>query len=210
MKDMITKEQFESGYTYSEYRELVDSEFENGRTTGSNQGEDYIQYTKMNIHRMKRLDKTIELDEDLVSKLKSMPCEVNWLLLTEAWCGDAAQNVPILNKMAEASKKINLRLILRDENLDIMNQYLTNGGMAIPKLIIFDGEMNEIASWGPRPSTVQEMVMENKRTGAMPYSEFGKVVQKWYATDKGKSLQLEMMTIIEEMQCVLDERLNNS
>jgi hypothetical protein len=175
MKDMITKEQFESGYTYSEYRELVDSEFENGRTTGSNQGEDYIQYTKMNIHRMKRLDKTIELDEDLVSKLKSMPCEVNWLLLTEAWCGDAAQNVPVLNKMAEASKKINLRLILRDENLDIMNQYLTNGGMAIPKLVILDGEMNEIVSWGPRPATVQEMVMESELEPCLiPNSE------KWY------------------------------
>ena len=109
---MITKEQFESGYTYSEYRKMVDDEFAKGRTTGPNQVEDYLDYAKMNIHRMKRLDKTIELDNELVSKLKSIPWEANWLLLTEAWCGDAAQNVPILNKMAEASTKINLRLIL--------------------------------------------------------------------------------------------------
>jgi len=206
---MITKEQFESGYTYSDYRNLVDSEFEKGRTTGPNQGDDYLNYTKMNIQRMNRLDKTIELDDELITKLKAQPCKVNWLLITEAWCGDAAQNVPILSKMAEASPNIELRLILRDENLQIMDQYLTNGGRAIPKLIILDGDMNEITTWGPRPSIVQEMVMENKRTDTMPYSEFGKVVQKWYAKDKGKALQLEMMTIIEQMECVLDERLNN-
>jgi hypothetical protein len=183
----------------------VDSEFENGRTTGSNQGEDYLQYTKMNIHRMNRLEKTIDLDDELIGKLNALPCNVNWLLITEAWCGDAAQNVPILNKMAEVSPKINLRLLLRDENLDIMDQYLTNGGRAIPKLIILDGDMNEIATWGPRPTEVQEMVMENKRTDDLPYSEFGKVVQKWYATDKGKSLQHEMMSIITRMNCILDE-----
>ena len=206
---MITKEQFESGYTYSVYRKLVDAKFEQGQTTGPNQSEDLLDYTKLNIHRMNRLDKTIDLDTDLNQRLKHIPCSVNWLLITEAWCGDAAQNLPILNKMAEASPKINLRLLLRDDNLEIMDQYLTNGGRSIPKLIMLDDEMNEIANWGPRPSVVQEMVMENKRTGAMPYSEFGKVVQKWYASDKGKSLQLELMAIIEQMQCILDERLNN-
>lgn len=201
---MITKEQFESGYTYEDYRKMVDSEFEKSKTTGSNHDEDMLQYTKMNIQRMKRLDKTIELDDELIKKLNSFACEINWLLVTEAWCGDAAQNVPILSKMADASQQINLRLILRDENLDIMDQYLTNGGRAIPKLVILDGEMKEIATWGPRPSEVQEMVMENKRNANLSYSEFGKVVQKWYATDKGKSLQREMIEIIEKMECVLD------
>ena len=203
---MITKEQFENGITYNEYRDMVDRLFEEGKTTGDDHSQAMLDYTKMNIQRMKRLDKTIELDEELKHKLEKIPCPVNWLLITEAWCGDAAQNVPILNKMAEASKNINLRLILRDENLGVMDQYLTNGGRAIPKLIILDGDMNEIASWGPRPSEVQEMVMENKRTGKLPYSEFGKVVQKWYAQDKGNALQREMMTVIEQMDCVLDEQ----
>lgn len=206
LKDMITKEQFESGMTYKEYRSMIDELFENGKTTGTDHSEGILNYTKMNIQRMKRLDKTIELDQELIDQLKSVPCPVNWLLITEAWCGDAAQNVPILNKMAEASPNINLKLILRDENLEIMDQYLTNGGRAIPKLVILDGDMNEIATWGPRPSIIQEMVMENKRLGAMPYSEFGKVVQKWYASDKGKSLQREMMDVIKQMDCVLDEQ----
>lgn len=203
---MISKETFDSGMTYEQYRAMVDELFEQGKTTGENHSEDMLNYTKMNIQRMKRLDKTIELDAELSKKLKELKCPVNWLLITEAWCGDAAQNVPILSKMAEASDNINLRLILRDENLEIMDQYLTNGGRAIPKLVILDGDMNEISSWGPRPSTVQEMVMENKRTENLPYSEFGKVVQKWYVTDKGKMLQRDMMEVIESMDCILDEQ----
>lgn len=203
---MITKEQFENGITYNEYRDKIDELFEVDKTTGDDHSQAMLDYTKMNIQRMKRLDKTIELDKELKQKLEKIPCPVNWLVITEAWCGDAAQNVPILNKMAEASENINLRFILRDENLEIMDQYLTNGGRAIPKLIILDCDMNEIASWGPRPSEVQEMVMENKRTGKLTYAEFGKVVQKWYAKDKGNALQREMMEVIEQMECVLDEQ----
>jgi precorrin-6B methylase 2 len=203
---MITKEQFENGYTYAAYRKLVNELFENGKTTGADQSEGMLEYTKLNLQRMKRLDKTTVLEAELVEKLQNLPCQVNWLLITEAWCGDAAQNVPILNKMAEASPNINLRLVLRDDNLDIMDQYLTNGGRSIPKLIILDKEMHEIATWGPRPSVVQEMVMENKRSGRMPYSEFGKVVQKWYTSDKGHTLAQDMMEVIATMDCVLDER----
>jgi hypothetical protein len=202
---MITKEQFDKGYTYSEYQKLSEELAANGKTTGS-QTEDHIEFSKLNWQRMKRLDKTLLLDEDIIEKLAKIPCPVNWLLITESWCGDAAQNVPILNKMAEASPNVNLRLILRDENLQIMDQYLTNGGRAIPKLIILDGDMKEIATWGPRPSTVQDMVMENKRIGKVPYSEFSKVVQNWYNADKGKTLQREMLQVIEGMKCVLDER----
>lgn len=202
-KEMITKEQFESGYTYSEYRELVRFEFENGRNTGPEQSESLLGYTDLNLHRMKRLDKTIELDAELRRQLSELQCPVKWLVLTEGWCGDASQNLPILNKMAEASANIELRILLRDEHLDLMDQYLTNGARAIPKLIIMDGNLNQIGTWGPRPSVVQEMVLENKRIGKVPYSEFSKVVQKWYATDKGNTLEMEMMSILNQLECLI-------
>lgn len=200
---MITKEQFESGYTYSEYRKLVQTEFDNGRSTGLDRSEEHLNYTELNLFRMKRLDKTIELEEELKKQLAKLPCRVNWLVLAEGWCGDAAQNLPILNKMAEASPKIKLRILLRDENLDVMDHYLTNGGRAIPKLIIMDENMNEVDTWGPRPGVVQEMVMENKRIGKVPYSEFSKVVQKWYSTDKGKTLGAEMLAVLKSMDCMI-------
>lgn len=202
---MITKELFEKGYSYEEYRALINKLYESGKTTGTDHSEAMLGYTKMNIQRMNRLDKTIEINEEIRTDLATIPDQLNWLVLTEAWCGDAAQNIPILSKMANASSKIHLRFLLRDENLDVMDQYLTNGGRAIPKLIILDQDFNEIASWGPRPSEVQNMVLENKRTANLPYSEFAKVVQKWYAKDKGETLQREMMEILQRISCLLDE-----
>lgn len=202
---MITKELFEKGYSYEEYRALENKLYESGKTTGTDHSEAMLDYTKMNIQRMNRLDKTIEINEEIRTELAALPCRLNWLVLTEAWCGDAAQNIPILSKMANASSKIHLRFLLRDENLDVMDKYLTNGGRAIPKLIVLDQYFNEIASWGPRPSEVQNMVLENKRNANLPYSEFAKVVQKWYAKDKGETLQREMMEILQRISCLLDE-----
>ena len=155
---------------------------------------------------MNRWDRTIELDDDLVEKLKAVPCPVNWLLLSEGWCGDASQNVPFLNKMAEASPNIKLRILLRDEHLDIMDQYLTNGGRAIPKLIVLGEGMNEVGTWGPRPAEIQEKVHLEKHENGMNSEDIGKMVQKWYAKDKGATIEKEMMDVIAQMDCVLDQR----
>lgn len=198
---MIDKSTFDKGLTYNQYFELTEQLVNDGRTTGSDQSEAMVEYTKLNLHRMNRLNKTISISEELAQKLSNMTCPVRWALLTEAWCGDAAQNVPILAKMAELAPSIELRLLLRDEHLDIMDSFLTNGGRAIPKLIIMDADMNVIGTWGPRPKEVQDMVMENKRTGGMPYSEFAKVVQKWYAQDKGTFLQKEMQEVLKVAGC---------
>lgn len=197
----ISKHTFQQGFTYSEYRELIDRLATEEKTTGPLQNEDLLSYTQLNIHRMKRLDKSISIEDELAEKLSHMTCPIRWLVLTEAWCGDAAQNVPILAKMAELAPTIELRLVLRDEHTDIIDSFLTNGSRAIPKLIIMDAEMNVIGTWGPRPKEVQDMVMENKRSNEMPYSEFAKVVQKWYARNHGVSLQKEMEEVLSVAGC---------
>jgi hypothetical protein len=199
---MITPEIYEKGYTYAEYRQMVDEKLAQGLTTGPQQTPELLDYTTLNVQRMHRLDKTITISDEVKERLAMLHCNIHWLLLTEAWCGDAAQNVPVLAKMAEASDKIHLRLLLRDEHLDIMDQFLTNGGRAIPKLIILDGNFKVTGSWGPRPAEIQAQVMENKRTGAMPYSEFAIEVQKWYARNKGIALQHEMLEAMEVAGCL--------
>jgi hypothetical protein len=199
---MITKERFESGYTYAAYREMVDAKFAKGLTTGPIQTTELLDYTKLNIQRMHRLDKTFRVDTEVVERLNDVPCAFYWLLLTEAWCGDASQNAPIINKLAEASPNIHLSVFLRDENLDIIDQFLTNGGRAIPKLIVMDGDMHVIGSWGPRPAHAQQMVEGNKRSGAMTYSEFSPILHKWYAENKGHDLQQEILGMLETAGCL--------
>ncbi|MDW7695661.1 thioredoxin family protein [Flammeovirgaceae bacterium SG7u.111] len=198
-QSVISKETIEQAFTYQQYRNLLDQLFEEGKTTGPNQSEAMLEYAKINQQRMKRLDKTTKLSEEVLAAVQQLEKKVVWLVLTEGWCGDAAQNLPIINKIAEASSNIELRLILRDENLEIMDAYLTNGGRSIPKLIALDAEtLEELGTWGPRPEPVQAIVNENREKGT-PYHEYSTQIHKWYATDKTLSLQKEMVELMGKM-----------
>jgi len=193
--------------TYSNYRQMIDELFAQNKTTGDNQSEAMLQYTKLNISRMKRLDKTARLAEKTLEQLSEIRQPITLLVLTEAWCGDAAQSIPVINKMAEASDQIELRLLLRGQHLDIMDAFLTNGGRSIPKVIVLDSESRAVlGSWGPRPAALQTIVKDG-REAMKPltdpaekkafYQELSATTQKWYARDKTRSIQREVMTTIE-------------
>ncbi len=153
----------------------------------------------MNVHRMNRLDKQTVLKPKLKEALKSVDQKWIWLVLTEAWCGDAAQNIPVIAKMADQNDQIDLKLILRDKHLDIMDQYLTNGGRSIPKLICLDAEiLDEIGSWGPRPEEVQEKAMKWKNDSEISNKEWGKKLHKWYADNGTEDIQAEFAELINE------------
>lgn len=178
-------------YSYDAYRTMLDTLMANGKTTGEDQSEAMIEYTKMNIVRMNRWDRTTKLNADLINLLAQAPKQ-RWLVLNEGWCGDAAQNLPVLNKMAQLNENIDLQIILRDENLDIMDEYLTNGGRSIPKLISMN-ENNEILfTWGPRPQKMQDLVLAVKKEGG----DYAQEVHKLYAKDRTASLQSEFMDLL--------------
>ena len=137
MKIPVAKALFNS-HSYSEYRKLVSDLLLEGKSTGNEQSEDLIHYTTLNETRMNRLDKTIKITDENSRKLKSLDTEYIWLVISEGWCGDAAQLLPIINKMALQSDNIDLRIVLRDENEELMNFFLTNKSKAISILIFVD------------------------------------------------------------------------
>jgi thiol-disulfide isomerase/thioredoxin len=193
----------DKSYSYKEYRNLIDQLLSEGKTTGANQTEKNIAYTKLNVQRMNRLDKTVSVIPELTSLIESFNRKCIWLIIAEAWCGDCAQVIPVLSKIAEASDHIELKIVLRDENPELMNRFLTNGGRAIPKLVCIDSDtMNEICTWGPRPKHAQEMILEHKANPVKEYSEIQKEIQLWYANDKGVTLQKEIMGLINSMEHV--------
>jgi hypothetical protein len=136
------------------------------------------------------------VDFQRVAKNKG-PAET-WLVITEAWCGDAAHNLPFMAKMADLMQQVSLRIVLRDENLELMDLFLTNGARSIPKLIRLDENLEVIGTWGPRPATLQAMVMENKKSQAYTYAEFSEVVQTWYNKNKGQEIEQEFIALLEE------------
>lgn len=199
---IITRDIIENAYSYDEYRELVENLLKEGKTTGENHSESMLHYTKMNVHRMKRLDNRTELSDEVRNRLENVERSMIWLVLTEAWCGDAAQSLPIIQKMAEAGRKIQSRYVLRDQNPDLMDQFLTNGrSRSIPKVIALDMRTLEVlGTWGPRPDTAQELIENLKTREDMPKQAAAERLHKWYANDKTESVQKEFLRLLDKWE----------
>lgn len=196
----LQKNFWEKGMTYASYRQLMGELLAENKTTGPNQSEALLAYTRMNEQRMHRLDKTVQLRADIQAALKQIHRPMHWLILTEAWCGDAAQNLPALAAMAARNENIQVRLVLRDENLELMDQFLTDGGRSIPKLIAFDPEnMEVLGSWGPRPAAAQ-MLYQGLKAEQVPFEEASTRLHKWYADNKNLDLQSEMLVALKHWQ----------
>lgn len=194
---VITPELLDQSMTYTQYRNLLDELMAENKTTGPNQEESLIAYAKLNNQRMKRLDKTIKLGDELNAAIAALKEGIICLVITEGWCGDAAQNIPLSAAMEAVSDKIELKLILRDEHLEVMDEYLTNGSRSIPKMIFLKKEsLTELATWGPRPQTAQNMVLKAKEDPNLTKEEFTEQVHAWYAKDKTKSMQAEMTSLL--------------
>ncbi len=206
--DFIDANVLEKAMGYQRYRSLIDELFAKNRTTGSIQSEAMLGYTKLNIARMRRLDKTTKITEQTTELLRDITHPIIWLTLTEGWCGDAAQIIPVLEHLRLLNKKIQLKLILRDEHLEIMDAFLTNGGRSIPKVIILDGENYQVlSSWGPRPAFPQQLIMDAKENSHKVRDQnlrkeilgTAKIeLQKWYARDKTQTIQQEIIASTQQ------------
>ena len=193
----IIENSLEKAISYLEYRVLVKNLLEEGKSTGPNQSDDLLNYSLLNDKRMKRLDKTIKISEEITAKLKEVKEPQTWLVLTEGWCGDAAQNLPVINKIAEENSKIQLKLVLRDENLELMDEFLTNGGRSIPKLIALNKNNEVIDTWGPRPVIATKMVADYKAEYGSLDADFKKDLQVWYNKNKGEDVQENLVSLLK-------------
>lgn len=194
--DKVIEQSLENSYTYLEYRKLVSDLSEKGESTGPVQTEVLAQYTQLNNSRMRRWDKTLKFSEEAVAKIKSIKQNIEWVVLTESWCGDAAPALPVLHKITELNPNISLSLILRDENLEVMNQFLTNGSMSIPKLITINEEEFVVATWGPRSINATQLVESFKEKHGALTPEFKQDLQVFYNKDKGQSVLQDILRLL--------------
>lgn len=174
---MVTQDRFATGQTYKDF--LKDA----------NEQLDLYQhhYNKTNI----------SADDEHI--LYSLSNRLNILVITEARCPDSAVVLPVLQKWTENNENITLKVLTRDDNLDIMNSYLTNGAQAIPKMVIFDHKFNELGTWGPRPAHIQEYFERFRsqiKSGEIDKVEVHKKMRQMYAKDKGKSTIKEIKSLL--------------
>lgn len=188
----------EKAMTYAEYIKLIDDLLLDGRTTGANQSEAMFNYGKVNRQRMRRLEKTVKLNDSLKKRAKNVRRKMIWLIITEGWCGDAAQNIPIIEKIAAENANIKTRYVLRDENLELTDKYLTFNARSIPKLIALDAEtLKEVGVWGPRPQAAMNYFFEMRKSGTQK-SQMTENLQRWYLRDKNQSIQNEFEKLLDE------------
>ncbi|WP_298548554.1 thioredoxin family protein [uncultured Aquimarina sp.] len=193
----LIEEGISNSYSYEEYRNTVSNLLSEGKSTGHEQSEALTNYSMLNDRRMKRLDKTLKINGAIEETFSSATTNITWLVLTEGWCGDAAQSLPVINKLSEMNEGIDLRIISRDAHDELMNNFLTNGGKAIPKLIAYNQETKEVINtWGPRPSVATKMVNDYKEKHGGLDPEFKQDLQVWYNKDKGSNIAEDLAKLL--------------
>ena len=196
MKSIIENSLSQS-HSYVDYRNYIKDLLKEGKSTGKEQSEALTHYSELNEARMNRLEKTVKISTEIIQKLNQLNGDYIWLVISEGWCGDAAQILPVIYKMAELSERIDLKIVFRDENEDLMNLFLTNGTKSIPKLIILDKNTLEVLSdFGPRPIGAKQLILDYKAKHGIVDETAKTNLQLWYLHDKGLSTQKEILDLM--------------
>lgn len=184
------------------YSEFVDEFTKQADVSDINTLNDYdkrfYDYRKLNFQRSNRVEKTFEPTEETKEIFSKISKPIKWIVITESWCGDSSQNLPVIAKLAVLNSNIDFKIVLRDSNLEFMDLYLTNYGRSVPKLIAFDENNNELFQWGPRPAEAQKLFTELKRNG-VEVSEIHKEIQLWYGKNRGKEVDKEIIESVKQL-----------
>lgn len=181
---------FDSGISFNAY--LIGVE----KDAALNSSETPLSHVPMNLQRITRIMKTIQLIPEMKQALNNLTDNKYWILISEHWCGDASQIAPVINAIAENSGgKIILKIVYRDQNPELIDAHLTNGAKAIPLLLQLNTNFELTEIWGPRPDAAQKLVKELKSNSetAERYAEY---LHKWYAQDKQQKIQQELLHLL--------------
>ncbi|MBO9202520.1 MULTISPECIES: thioredoxin family protein [Niastella] len=185
-------------FSYTEYFSLTEQTANGNSLLTHSLPPEKIEAVKMNVQRMKRIYKTFQPSQQLCDLLNKIPGRMQWVVLAEPWCGDGAQNIPVLAKIVSTCNNIELKIILRDENPEIMDAFLTDGKKAIPKLICIDPQQNKLlGTWGARPQKLQQLFVHCKNDNHRSHEDCLKDLHACYASDKGESLQTELIQLVK-------------
>jgi hypothetical protein len=201
MEAILLERNWSQGHTYEAYRSKIDHLLSQNKTSGNDQSEGRIEYTRANVSRMDRMYAHFELHPDW-QNLKLKPHAFGVLVIAEAWCGDAAHTLPSIVRLVEANSSfMELRIVFRDEHEDLINAYLTNGSKSIPKVIVFDSTtFEERFVWGPRPKQAQDLVLEHKIRHDFDKNRMTAALYKWYNHDKGLVIQEEWISQLKQLE----------
>jgi hypothetical protein len=154
-----------------------------------------LETAKINLQRSDRIFRTYQPSEKILDVMSQIHTPQVWMLISEVWCGDSAQSVPQIARIAMLSPAISLRILLRDEHPDIMDAYLTDGKRCIPKLMVFTPQGVELGRWGPRPRSAEEVFAQARAEG-LPKNLRLERLHLWYGRNRGAELDAELAGLL--------------
>jgi hypothetical protein len=197
MGNLLLNSILKAGLTYQEYVQNTIEEVANANPEKLDEQEaEKLTNRKLNLHRVSRIEKTYKVSRDLAAEISKITEPQTWMVLTESWCGDSAQIIPHIYIMTKDNPNITLKLVLRDANSEIMDQFLTNGTRSIPVIAGFDKSGNELFRWGPRPKAAVELVKELKAQGLEKHAWLEKL-HLWYGRNRGQEIEKEFIDVIK-------------
>lgn len=198
MNEVQIYQQAQQGLTYEEYLAYWREQLEQPITDKDQRRLHF--YRSYNMERSERVAAAYSPSPRLAEALACIPEPQLWIVLTEAWCGDSAFCLPVIAAAAASTPNIELRILLRDDHLEIMDQYLTDGGRSVPKLVAFDTSGEQCFTWGPRPEPAHAMRARMKAEGAGGKTMTNALVE-WYEAGGWEIVDEELAAALEATVC---------
>ncbi len=192
MTDLELLERARRGLTPEQYEGLMAERAAADPADAAPDEAEKIEFTKLNLHRSRRIARTWRPSGELVAAVKALGGPQVWLALTEPWCGDSAQCLPHFTILAGLRPDLDMRLLLRDDNPEVMDRFLTDGKRSIPIVIGLDDGGRELWRWGPRPAAAQAVFDEAKAEG-LEKPEILERLHLFYGRDRGRAMEAELL-----------------
>ncbi len=185
---------WENAINYTNYLSNNEAKIKSLEESSLEDDKMYLEYYKLGLMRMQRVDKTYKPQDELIEEFKQKNFKGKFLIISEGWCGDAAMIVPVVNAFFSPTNEV--RITYRDQN-DLIDSYLTNGGKSIPIILILDENNNVMAHWGPRPAAGTELLKKHKENPEIYDADaFHNDLQIYYTKNKGKDIIEELLALI--------------
>lgn len=157
--------------------------------------DDMLAAAQKNVELWTAMWRHARVDEEYVGRVSALPGRWHLLVLSEDWCGDAVNTVPVVARLAERCPNVDLRVLARDLNPDLMDSHLTGRSRSIPVIIALDEAYEERGWWGPRPTALQRWVSGQGQLleKSIRYRE----ARTWYARDRGRTTLEEVVSMLE-------------
>jgi len=160
-----------------------------------------LHYKQYNFERTQHVHDAYTPSDALRTAAERIEAPQLWMVLTEPWCGDSAYNLPVIAEAAALSDHVTLRILHRDDNLDIMDQYLTGGGRSIPKLVAFDDDGTELFTWGPRPAPIRAHRQDLLDEGVDGAALIQQLLDR-YEDEGWKDVDAELTEVLQSVETV--------